>query len=66
MAPTASTFGLQTTSKPNCSNLNGDFDLSGGKHQHKANGATFGGIKGASKPDAANFTKKMTGQPILC
>ena len=66
MAPTASTFGLGTTSKKYSSNLNGDFELSGGKHQHKATGATMGTVKGALKPDATQFKKKMTGQPILC
>jgi len=65
MAPTASTFGLATTSKSKSSNLNGDYDLSGGSHMHKANGATFGGRTGAAKPDATQFKKKQSGQPIL-
>jgi len=65
MAPTASTFGLATTSKSKSSNLNGDYALSGGSHQHKANGATFGQKSGALKPDATLFKKKMTGNPIL-
>lgn len=34
MAPTASTFGLKTTSKPVCSNLAGKFNLEGGAHSH--------------------------------
>lgn len=66
MAPTASTFGLATTSKSKSSNLNGEYDLNGGSHMHKANGATFGGKQGAAKPDATLFKKKQSGQPILC
>jgi len=34
LAPTASTFGLKTTSKPTCSNLSGKFNLEGGSHSH--------------------------------
>jgi len=34
LAPTASTFGLKTTSKPVCSNLAGKFNLEGGAHSH--------------------------------
>jgi len=65
LEPTASTFGLKTTSKPVCSNLSGKFNLEGGSHSRQANGATFGQTKGAAKPDTNNFTKKMTGNPIL-
>jgi len=65
LAPTASTFGLKTTSKPVCSNLAGKFNLEGGSHCHQAPSATFGAPKGAAKPDSATFTKKMTGNPIL-
>jgi len=32
LEPTASTFGLKTTSKPVCSNLSGKFNLEGGSH----------------------------------
>jgi len=34
LAPTGSTFGLQTTSKQTCSNLAGKFNLEGGSHSH--------------------------------
>lgn len=65
MAPTASTFGLKTTSKPVCNNLSGKYNLEGGKHSHQAAGATMGAPKGALKPDTTMFRKKNTGQPIL-
>lgn len=65
LAPTASTFGLKTTSKPVCSNLGGKFNLEGGSHSHQAASAIFGLPKGAVKPDTNNFTKKTTGNPIL-
>jgi hypothetical protein len=65
LAPTASTFGLGTTSKPVCSNLSGKFNLEGGYHYHKANGATMGAAVGSLKPDTNTFRKKNTGQPIL-
>jgi len=65
MAPTASTFGLKTTSKPVCSNLSGKFNLEGGSHSHQAPGATLGQPKGALKPDTNTFRKKTTGNPIL-
>ena len=65
LAPTASTFGLGTTSKPVCSNLAGKFNLEGGSHSHLAGGATMGAAKGALKPDTTGFRKKGTGQPVL-
>ena len=65
LAPTASTFGLGTTSKTGASNLAGKFNLEGGKHSHLAGGATFGAPKGALKPDTTGFRKKGTGQPTL-
>jgi len=65
LAPTASTFGLATTSKPVCSNLAGKFNLEGGSHSHAAEAATFGQPKGAVKPDTTSFRKKNTGNPIL-
>lgn len=65
LAPTASTFGLGTTSKPVCSNLSGKFNLEGGSHSHQAGGATMGQPKGALKPDTSTFRKKTTGNPIL-
>ena len=65
LAPTASTFGLGTTSKPQCSNLSGKFNLEGGQHSHLAGGATMGLPKGAAKPDVTGFRKKGTGQPVL-
>jgi len=65
LAPTASTFGLNTTSKPVCSNLAGKFNLEGGSHSNQAPNATFGAPKGAMKPDTTSFRKKGTGQPVL-
>ena len=65
LEPTGSTFGLGTTSKPVCSNLSGKFNLEGGSHSRQANGATFGGAKGAAKADTNAFTKKNAGNPIL-
>lgn len=63
--PTASTFGLGTTSKPQCSNLAGKFNLEGGSHSHKAGGATMGNKPGSMKPDTTIFRKKNTGNPVL-
>lgn len=65
LAPTASTFGLKTTSKPGCANLSGKYNLEGGHHSHLAAGGTMGAPKGALKPDTTVFRKKNTGQPIL-
>lgn len=65
MAPTASTFGLKTTSKPVCNNLSGKYNLEGGAHSHAACGATMGAPKGALKPDATTFRVKGTGNPVL-
>ena len=65
LAPTASTFGLGTTSKTGASNLSGKFNLEGGKHSHLAGGATMGAPKGALKPQTTGFRKKGTGQPTL-
>jgi len=65
LQPTASTFGLKTTSKPTCSNLAGKFNLEGGSHSHKAAGATLGNVPGALKPETTSFRKKATGNPVL-
>lgn len=65
LAPTASTFGLKTTSKPQCSNLSGKFNLEGGAHSHAANGATMGAAKGTLRPDVTGFRKRGTGNPVL-
>jgi len=65
LAPTASTFGLKTTSKPVCANLSGKYNLEGGHHSHLNGGATFGAPKGALKPDTTIFRKKGTGNPVL-
>lgn len=65
LAPTASTFGLKTTSKPVCSNLAGKFNLEGGAHSHQAAGGTMGAARGTLRPDPANIRKKGTGNPIL-
>jgi len=65
LAPTASTFGLKTTSKPVCSNLSGKFNLEGGAHSAQAAGGTFGAAKGTLRPDQTNFKKRGTGNPVL-
>lgn len=65
MAPTGSTFGLKTTSKPVCANLSGKYNLEGGAHSHTAASAIFGAPKGALKPDTTMFRKKGTGNPVL-
>jgi hypothetical protein len=65
LAPTGSTFGLNTTSKATCSNLGGKFNLEGGSHSAQAAGATLGKPKGAVASQPGNFTKKNTGNPIL-
>lgn len=65
MAPTASTFGLKTTSKPVCANLSGKYNLEGGAHSSTSAAAIFGAPKGALKPDSTMFKKKGTGNPVL-
>ena len=65
LQPTASTFGLSTTSKPVCANLAGKYNLEGGAHSHAANGATMGLAKGSLKPDTTAFRMKGTGNPVL-
>ena len=65
MAPTASTFGLKTTSKNVCANLSGKYNLEGGAHAHTGATSIFGAPKGALKPDTTMFKKKGTGNPVL-
>jgi len=65
LAPTASTFGLKTTSKPVCANLSGKYNLEGGAHSHQAAGGTMGAAKGTLRPDQTCFKKKGTGNPVL-
>jgi hypothetical protein len=65
LQPTASTFGLGTTSKSTCANLSGKYNLEGGAHSHQANGATMGVAKGSLKPQTTNFRMKGTGNPVL-
>jgi hypothetical protein len=60
-APTASTFGLNTTSKPGISNLGGGVVAPRGSTSEKAAFATIGLPKGAAKPDASTFRLKNTG-----
>jgi hypothetical protein len=59
-APTASTFGLRTTTRPGISNVAGNV-VSETAPQSKAAAATFGLNKGAAKPNAAQFRLKGTG-----
>lgn len=51
-APTASTFGLHTTTKPGVANVTGAVTVQGGSHVEKAPSATFGLPKGTAKPNA--------------
>ena len=60
-APTASTFCLNTTSKPGLSNLTGEDKAISGHHVNLAAQGTFGGAKGSAKPDASTFRLKNTG-----
>ena len=59
--PTASTFGLRTTSKPGLSNLKGNCQDEIGGHSGKAGSATFGLLKGTAKPNPNQFRLKGTG-----
>ena len=61
VAPTGSSFILNTTSKPGVSNMSGDVVPPGGSHSNKAPSATFGLPKGAAKPDTSTFRLKGTG-----
>lgn len=65
VAPTASTFGLNTTSKPGVSNMSGAVQPPSGSHSNKAPSATFGLPKGAAKPNANTFRLKGTGTMVL-
>ncbi len=60
-APTASTFCLNTTSKPGLSNVTGDDVAPSGVHKGTSASGTFGLPKGAAKPDAGTFRLKNTG-----
>ena len=64
-APTASTFGLNTTSKPGVSNMVGAGAAPSGSHAMKAPSATFGLPKGAAKPNTNTFRLKGTGTMVL-
>ena len=61
MPPTASTFGLKTTSKPGVANVSGEYIPEGSNHSNKGLGLTFGKPKGAVKPSTNEFQKKGTG-----
>lgn len=60
MPPTASTFGLKTTSKI-IGNFEGAVQPGEGSHTNKGNGLTFGQAKGKAKPDVTQPLKKQTG-----
>jgi len=51
MAPTGSTFINKTTSRPNVSNLKGEFNNIKGPHTHKSYAGTFGAPLGTTKPN---------------
>jgi len=59
--PTASTFCLNTTSKPGISNMTGDNKAPRGSHNDRATAASFGLGKGQVKPDPGTFRLKNTG-----
>ena len=65
VAPTASTFGLRTTSKPGVSNMSGAVEPPSGSHSMKAPSATFGMSKGGAKPNPNTFRLKGTGTMVL-
>jgi hypothetical protein len=58
LAPTASTFGLKTSSFPNVANLNGEITFPRGAHPIKGGWSTLGKPKGSYKADPENFVKK--------
>jgi hypothetical protein len=60
MPPTATTFGLKTTSKV-VGNFEGSVRPGEGHHKNTGNGLTFGQPKGTLKPDATQCLKKQTG-----
>ena len=59
--PTASTFCLNTTSKPGISNMTGDNAAPRGHHNNVSASASFGLGKGQVKPDPGTFRLKNTG-----
>jgi hypothetical protein len=63
--PTASTFALKTTSKPEVANVAGMYKPEGGSHSQRGVSLTFGRPKGTLKPETTQFTKKGTGNPVL-
>jgi len=63
--PTASTFALKTTSKPNIANVAGDYKPEGGAHSMRGASLTIGRPKGSLKPETTSFQKKGTGNPVL-
>jgi len=63
--PTASTFALKTTSKPNLANLGGYYQPEGGAHSQRGASLTIGKPKGSLKPETTGFRKKGTGNPVL-
>jgi hypothetical protein len=65
IAPTASTFGIKTTSFPNVANLNGEFQLPRGAHPRTGLYSTFGKPNGFNKADPENFIKKGHQYKIL-
>ena len=62
--PTASTFGLGTTSKV-VGNMNGDYAHFDGAHKKSAARGTFGGVKGTAVAKTDGFRKKGTGTAVL-
>jgi len=58
LAPTASTFGLKTSSFPGVANMSGDISYPRGAHPLKSEWGTFGKPKGSYRANPTNFVKK--------
>lgn len=58
IAPTASTFGLKTSSYPNVANMNGEISFPRGAHPLRSAWATMGKPQGSYRADPENFIKK--------
>lgn len=58
ITPTASTFGINTTSFPGSRNHNGYFEDTKGAHPYKKSHGTFGKREGSYKPNPETFIKK--------
>ena len=62
VAPTGSTFCLNTTSKPGVSNLNGEVVPGGSNHTNVGGTSHWGKKLGDAKPDPTTFMKKKAAE----